>query len=317
MKNLPFLHQVEERIYYVDPLKLGSHSVSGVYLIVADGITLVEIGTSTNVPYILEAVRAVGHKENDVRRAIVTHVHLDHSGGAGNLIKLLPHMRVHVHERGLGHLADPTKLLQSAQMVYGNPETIAAIHGEVLPVPKENLVPVLDDIIDIGSGMQLHVFDGPGHAPHHLCVFEPQSGCLFSGEALGHYHPDSGILLPAVAPPGFDLKASLDTIQKIGMLKPRIICFSQFGQHRDAAYILKEAKALLTAFGDRIRRALDNGVDNGDIIEVLQREVADNPSAQRFSEESIRGMLMSIVLGYYCYFQRTGFENGRIRPEKK
>lgn len=308
MENLDFLHQVEERIYYIDPLKLGSHSVSGIYLIVAEDITLVEIGTSTNVPYILEAARALGYKESDINRAIVTHVHLDHSGGAGNLIRLLPHVKVHVHERGLGHLADPTKLLQSAEMVYGNPETIAAIHGEVLPVPKENLVPVSDDNIDIG-GARLRVFEAPGHARHHLCVFEPQSGCLFSGEALGHYHPESGMLLPAVAPPGFDLEASFETIRRIEALKPSIICFSQFGQHRDAPFVLNEAKTLLAAFGARVREALENGVGSGDIIEMMLREVANNPGAQRFSEESIRGMLMSIVLGYYYYFQRINFEN--------
>ena len=317
MKNLDFLHQVEERVYYIDSLKLGSHSVSGIYLIVADDITLIEVGTSTNVPYIVEAVRALGYKESDIKRAIVTHVHLDHSGGAGNLVELLPHVKVHVHERGLKHLADPAKLLQSAEMVYGNPETIAAIHGEVLPVPEKNLVPIFDDIIDIGGGIQLQVFEGPGHAPHHLCVYEPQSGCLFSGEALGHYHPDTGMLLPAVAPPGFDLRASLDTIQQIKTLKPRVICFSQFGQLRDAAFVLNEAKALLTAFGDRIREALEDGMGSGDIIEMMLREIADNPNAQRFSEESIRGMLMSIVLGYYYHFQRIHLENGPIRPEKK
>lgn len=306
MKVPDFLHKVDQYIYYIDPLRLGAHSVSGVYLILSDGVTLIETGTSTNIPHAIEAVRALGFRESDVRRAIVTHVHLDHSGGAGTLVQRLPDVRIHVHERGLRHLADPARLLQSAQMVYGDEETIAAIHGEVLPVPPGNLIAVTESKINVGGGIHLNVFGAAGHAPHHLCVFEPQSGCLFSGEALGHYHPDFGILLPAVAPPGFDLQASLDTIRRIGSLKPRTICFSQFGQHRDAAFVIEEAQRLLVDFAERIRAALEGGMGAGEIMEMMLEDLSGKPQARKFSEQSIRGMLMSIVLGYYQYFQRAG-----------
>jgi glyoxylase-like metal-dependent hydrolase (beta-lactamase superfamily II) len=309
MKALNFLQEVAGSIHYIDPLKLGEHSVSGVYLIIADGITLIEVGTSTNVPHILEAVRALGYDANDIKRAIVTHVHLDHSGGAGTLAQLLPRLRIHVHGRGLRHLADPTKLLESAQLVYGTPETISAIHGEVLPVSPKNLVAASDETLDLGGGILLKIFDAPGHAPHHLCGFEPQSGCLFSGEALGHYHPDFNMLLPAVAPPGFDLQASIETIHKIAALKSRIICFSQFGQHRDPPFVLEESERLLKSYAELIREALRDGMDTGDIIEAMLQRISKEPHARKFSEQSIRGMLTSIVLGYFGYFQRTSKAN--------
>jgi len=301
-----FLQNVDDSIYYIDPLELGSHSVSGVYLIAADGLTLIEVGTSINVPFILEAVRALGFKENDVKRVVVTHVHLDHAGGAGTLVKRLPHVKVHVHERGLKHLADPSKLLQSAEMVYGNAENVFAIHGEVLPVPQENLVAAAEGELDIGGGRRLKIFHTPGHAPHHLCAFEMLSRCAFSGEALGHYYPGTRILLPAVAPPSFDLHDSLDSIHKIAALEPQVICFSQFGRHREPSFVIEEAGRLLIDYGDLIRTSIGRGMDTADIVERMLAQLSNNPHAQTFSEQSIRGMLMSIVLGYYQYFQRAG-----------
>jgi len=298
--------EVERTVYYVDPLGIGSQSVSGVYLLIADGITLIETGTSLNAPHILDAVRSLGHKESDIVRAIVTHVHLDHAGATGWLVRRVPHMRVCVHERGARHLADPSRLMSSAEMVYGDRETITDIHGEIIPVPEKNLAPVTNEHLDIGAGTRLKIFEAPGHAPHHLCVFEPDTGCLFSGEALGHYLPAFDILTPAVAPPGFDLAASMETSQRIRDLDPRVICFSQFGQHRDPAFVIEESDRLLNDYGDRIRRALERGMSSGDIIEMLFTRLSREAFAENFSDQSIRGMLMSIVLGYYQYFERTG-----------
>ena len=300
------LIEVETNIYYLDPLGLGTHSVSGIYLVVADGITLIEAGTSLNAPHILEAVRSIGFKKSDIVRCIVTHVHLDHAGGTGWLARRVPHMQVHVHERGAKHLAEPSKLIQSAEMVYGNTETILDIHGEIVPVPRKNLVPVTNEEIDIGAGVRLKIFETPGHALHHICIFEPGTACLFSGEALGHYLPEFDMLTPAVAPPGFDLDASMETSGKIRNLNPRVICFSQFGQHRNATFVIDESERLLNDYAERIRYALGEGMSSGDIIEMMFSLLSREVSARNFSEQSLRGMLMSVVLGYCQYFQRTG-----------
>ncbi|RJP64518.1 MAG: MBL fold metallo-hydrolase [Candidatus Abyssobacteria bacterium SURF_17] len=298
--------QVEPDIYYINPLALGSHSVSGVYVLVGDGITLIEASTSQIAPHVLDAVRALGAKDKDVVRCIVTHVHLDHAGGAGWLVQQLPHLKIHVHERGAKHLADPSNLLESAQMVYGDRETIHAIHGEVLPVPEENLVPVKESEIDIGSSIRIRIFEAPGHAPHHLCIYEPKSGCLFSGEALGHYIPEFDIITPAVAPPGFDLDASVATAEAIRGLGARVICFSQFGQHRNPSFVIRETVNLVRTYGDLIRAALEHGFGTGEIMDMMFERVSEQPQASKFSEQSIRGMLASLVLGYYHHYRRTG-----------
>jgi glyoxylase-like metal-dependent hydrolase (beta-lactamase superfamily II) len=303
------LVQVEDNIYYIDSLRLGAHSVSGIYLIIAGGITLIEAGTTHTAPYIIEAVRLLGFEEKDVVRCINTHIHLDHSCASGWLARHMPQMQVYAHERGLKHLADPSRLLESAQMVYGDIDTIIEIHGEILPVPEKNLVPITNAELDLGSGVRLKIFEGPGHAPHHICIFEPETGCIFTGEALGHYLPEFDVITPAVAPPGFDLEASIETVNKIRALNPRAICFSQFGQRRDPEYVFEEWERQIRSYGDLIGSELKRGLGTGEITEMLFESLTKDPKTRQFSEQSLRGMLMSTVVGYYQYFQKIGEVN--------
>ena len=300
------LVKVEDNIHYIDSLQIGAQSVSGIYLVGGDGITLIEAGTTHTAPYILEAARKLGFEETDIRRCVNTHIHLDHAGASGWLVRRLPQMKVYAHEQGIKHLADPTRLIESAQTVYGDIDTIVKIHGEIVPVPEENLVGVTNTELDIGGGVRLKIFEAPGHASHHVCVFEPQTGCLFSGEALGHYHPELDLLTPAAAPPSFDLDASMETAEKISALRPRTICFSQFGQRRDAEDVIEEWRRLTRYYGDVIRAELEGGKGTGEIVEMLFDRFKRQSQAKKFSQQTIRAMLMSVVLGYYQYFRRAG-----------
>jgi glyoxylase-like metal-dependent hydrolase (beta-lactamase superfamily II) len=290
---------------------VNSTNVSGVYLLIGDGITLIETATTLIGPRILEAAAEIGFEEADIRRAIVTHVHLDHAGGTGWLVKRLPDLRVYVHERGLRHLHDPSRLIGSASAVYGGADRVTAIHGETLPVPLENLVPVTDGELDVGAGMVLRILGAPGHASHHLCVFEPESGSLFSGEALGHNHPESGLLQPAVAPPGFDLEASRETIRRLRELHPRTICFSQFGQRDDASFVIEEAERQLEVYHRFILPRHQRGLETRRIAdELADLLLGDAETAKPPGSEDHRGFLRSkltsIVAGNQEYFRRSG-----------
>jgi glyoxylase-like metal-dependent hydrolase (beta-lactamase superfamily II) len=284
-------------------------NVSGVYLLIGDGITLIETATTLIAPRIVEAAVEIGFAETDIKRAIVTHVHLDHSGGTGWLVDRLPDLQVYVHERGLQHLHDPSRLVDSATAVYGGIDRLTSIHGETLPVPAGNLVPVTDAELDIGGGTELRILSAPGHASHHLCVFEPESGSLFSGEALGHNLPESGVLQPAVAPPGFDFEASKATIRKIQALHPQQICFSQFGQRDDASFVLEEAKRQLEVYHGFVLGRLEQGFDTRRIVDEAA-ELYLEDARERLDREAhgqfLRGMLGSIVAGYETYFKRSG-----------
>jgi len=295
------IRKIESNLYYVDSRHLGSWSVSGVYLLVGEGLTLIETGTSLVAPRILEIVGRLGFRENDIRRAIVTHIHLDHAGAAGWLARRLPHVRIYVHERGARHLMDPAHLIKSAEMVYGSLENVLALHGEILPVPEENLVAVSEENLPVGGGVSLTVFGSPGHAPHHLCLFDPETGCLFSGEALGHYYPESDLLIPAVAPPGFNLETCKETAKRIREFRPQTICFSQFGSHRDPAFVIEESTRQLDSCHTLMRAYLGNGLSRDEIIERMLRGFV----SERSERESLRGMFTSLVLGFEGYYARN------------
>jgi glyoxylase-like metal-dependent hydrolase (beta-lactamase superfamily II) len=292
----------EQNIYYLDSRKVNPYGVSGVYLIIGEGITLIETGTALVTPHILQAVHDIGFRKRDIKRAIVTHVHLDHAGGTGVLVSQVPHLQVYVHKRGLSHLRDPSRLIDSARAVYGDVSTIHAIHGEIVPVPSENLIPATDAEIDIGGGIRLEIIEAPGHAPHHLCIHEPASGSIFTGEVLGHNHPETGILHPAVAPPGFNYDDSMETIRKIRQSAPRSICFSQFGWRRDISYVLDESVRQLKMYHDFILKRLREGQMTGEIIE----EMGEERSKAMVGLNIHSSMLVSLVAGFQIYFQRAG-----------
>lgn len=295
------VQQFEQNMYYLDSRKVNPYGVSGVYLLIGEGITLVETGTALVTPHILEAVHAIGFRKRDIKRAIVTHVHLDHAGGTGALVSQVPHLKVYVHKRGLSHLRDPSRLIDSARVVYGDTSTIHAIHGDIVPVPGENLIPAVNEELDIGGGIRLQISEAPGHAPHHLCIYEPGSGSIFTGEVLGHNHPETGMLHPAVAPPGFNYEDNIKTIQKIRRSGPRTICFSQFGWRRDVSYVLDESERQLMMYHDLILKRLREGRVKGEIIEEMRREHSN--SIMGINE---RSMLVSLVTGFQIYFQRSG-----------
>jgi glyoxylase-like metal-dependent hydrolase (beta-lactamase superfamily II) len=305
------LSEVGSRIHYLDSRRVNATNVSGVYLVVGDGITLIETATTLIAPALVEAAIGLGFQETDIRRAIVTHVHLDHAGGTGWLVRWLPHLEVCVHERGLQHLRDPSRLIDSAKTVYGSAERVSALHGQTLPVPAENLVAVRDAELHIGDGVTLEIIDAPGHASHHLAIWEPESGCLFSGEALGHNQPETGVLQPAVAPPGFDFEASLRTIQMLRSLAPRSICFSQFGQRGDASFVLEEAERQLDRYHHAILTRLERGLERRRIVDEIAELYLEGllETDLRGREEDLgflRSMLGSIVVGFETYFRRSG-----------
>ncbi len=305
------LLQVEPHIFFLDSRAFDSFGGSGIYLVMGDGITLIETGTTLVARAILEAVESLGCTEEDIRRIIVTHIHLDHSGAVGWFVRRLPHVEVYVHTRGAKHLQDPAKLIESAGMVFGNRKAVLDMHGEILAVPEENLIPVTEKELDIGRGIRLALFDAPGHASHHIGIFEPESRCLFSGEALGHYIPELNLLQPAVAPPGFSLEASLSTIKVIEGLQPRTICFSQYGIHHDPDFVIKKAADLLRTYHDMLLPFYRAGLDTNQMIQKLMDRLAKDKDMPKGISAP---MLTSIVTGYQIYFQRTYISGTPIFP---
>ncbi len=218
------MRQVAEGVYLVDARQFGRPGIGGVYLLSGTEAALVESGTSLAVPRVLAGLEEAGIPREAVRWIFVTHVHLDHAGGAGALVKELPRARVVVHPRGAKHLADPTKLVASVKQAVGDR---FPLYGEAIPIPWERLHVAEDEERFAVGAHTLRAVFSPGHAPHHLCFFEEVKGLLFTGDAAGLYLGDG--LIPATPPPSFDLELSLATLERLSALAPKALCYTHFG----------------------------------------------------------------------------------------
>ena len=221
------IKEVAENIYCIDDGVYGVKGWGSVYLIKEEGKALVDTGPTTSAPLVLEGMAKVGVSPKDINYIIATHIHLDHSGGAGFLLKKMPQAQVVVHQRGAKHLIDPSRLVASMVAVQG--EETKRMFGEVVPVAESRVRVVTDgDTVDLGCEQVLKIIDAPGHAPHELCVLENKSNGLFTGDAGGMYLGE-GISAPLTPPPSFDAELYIATLEKMADMKPSRLYVAHFG----------------------------------------------------------------------------------------
>lgn len=203
------------------------------FILQAPEPVVVETGGSRSEAQILEALGASGLAPEDVRWIALTHVHVDHAGGAGRLARRLPRAKVVVHPRGARHLVDPSRLVAGTRDIHG--EDWLARFGPVEPIPEDRLfVPEPGSRIDLGGGYSLECLDAPGHAFHHFAFFEPETATLFTGDAMGIVYPDLSrpgdlYLLASTAPNQFDPDLMIATARRLAELPARRLAFSHFG----------------------------------------------------------------------------------------
>jgi glyoxylase-like metal-dependent hydrolase (beta-lactamase superfamily II) len=197
---------------------------------------------------------------------VVTHIHLDHAGGVGDVARAFPDATIYVHEKGARHLADPTRLVDSASRVYG--PLLDSLYGRLDPTPAER-IHVLGDLeeIRVSTNRSLVSVDSPGHAKHHLALHDTVSGMLFAGDAVGVKLPDAGVLRPSTPPPDFDLDLALHSLHRFAERRPTALALAHYGILEDPLDVLDEADGTLrnwvfvaeSAFhrGEDIAAALD------------------------------------------------------------
>lgn len=208
------------------------------YLIVENGRgAFIDCGTSYSVPRLLGALKDAGLSPVEVDWLVVTHVHLDHAGGAGALMTQLPNARLVVHPRGAPHMIDPAKLIAGATAVYGE-EEMARSYGRILPVPEERVVLAEDGHrIDL-AGRELLCIDTPGHAKHHLCVWDGRSRCWFTGDTFGlsyrELDSDQGaFVVPTSTPVQFEPEALKSSIARLLSYSPECMYLTHYGRVED------------------------------------------------------------------------------------
>ena len=241
-------------VIQIDTLLGGWNNVTAGYLIEGTEPVLVETGSQSSVDALLGALAELNVAPADLAGIAVTHIHLDHAGGVGNVARAFPNATVYVHEKGARHLVDPGRLVRSAAMVYG--DLLDSLYGRLDPTPAER-VHVLEDgeTIAIDTNRTLTTVDSPGHAKHHLALHDSESGLLFAGDAVGVRLPDAGVLRPATPPPDFDLDQALTSLNRFAERRPTGIALAHFGLVPDPMETLSEADGILRAWAEVAEKA--------------------------------------------------------------
>ena len=276
----------------IDTHQFGRMRAGAAYYLRGTQHALIETGTSLSAPYI---VRALPNVELDY--IFVTHVHLDHAGGAGKLARRYPHASVIVHPRGRRHMIDPTRLVESVRAATGE---MFSLYGEAIPIDAERVHEADDaERFNLGNGVIIEAIYSPGHAPHHLCFLEQEERMLFAGDAAGAFR--NGILYCTTPPPSFDLEASLETIKRLRSLRPKRIFYTHFGPADDADRLLASYADLLKQWTEKID-ALREKMSASDLIDSVLSDPSLIPSG---FDEALRPELAMSVRGVLSYLEHT------------
>jgi glyoxylase-like metal-dependent hydrolase (beta-lactamase superfamily II) len=268
-------------VFQIDTRMAGYGGITAGYLIRGDRPCLVETGTAPSAPVVRDALARLGIGPGDLATVVVTHIHLDHAGGVGDIAAMFPAAQIVVHQRGARHLADPSRLMASARLVYG--AALDRLFGVLAPVPAGRIV-ALDDLgtVDLGGGRRLDSHYSPGHAKHHVGLIDSDTGDLYVGDAAGVYLPETGDLRPATPPPDFDLETALASIRKFAALQPARLLFSHYGPVTEIGETLDRSVEEITVWVEETRQARAAGLDLDHAVAMVRertnhRYTAFNP----------------------------------------
>jgi glyoxylase-like metal-dependent hydrolase (beta-lactamase superfamily II) len=246
---------------------LGRERVIGCYLLdTDDGPALNDCGPATCVPELKARLAERGLALRDVRHLLLSHIHLDHAGAAGVLVREHPGLQVHVSEVGAPHLVDPERLERSARRLYG--DDFDRLWGELAPVPEANVHAAGEHVVG------LDCFPSPGHAGHHVCYLN-SDGTLYAGDAAGVRIRPSEFVLPPTPPPEVDLEAWKRTIDELESRKPERLALIHFGVFDDVERHLVELRARLHEWAERVR----GGVTEAEFDDEAARDLGPDLEA--------------------------------------
>ncbi len=216
-------------------------AIGAVLLRGTDELAIIDCGPTSCLPTLRRKLAEYGHTPKDVTALLLTHIHLDHAGASGSLVRENPNLRVYVHEKGAPHMAAPEKLLKSAGRLYGS--AMQEMYGDFLAVPPENLHPLVGGERLRIADREIEVAYTPGHASHHVSYFDQSTGVAFVGDTTGLRRPGYDYVAPVTPPPDIDLDAWRASLDEIARRKPERICLTHFGPHQDVAEHLERTWA--------------------------------------------------------------------------
>ncbi|MBP2257206.1 MBL fold metallo-hydrolase [Virgibacillus alimentarius] len=301
------------RIHLIDGFDMGIPARTGTYVIDEEALTLVETGPSPSIKYVKKGLTSLGFSLNDVKYIIVTHIHLDHSGGAGVLLKDCPNATVVVHPRGARHLVDPKKLAAGARAVYG--DSFEELFEPILPIPEDRLlIKGEGDTLQIGTNCTLEFMDTPGHSRHHFSIFDPLSNGIFVGDTVGVYYKQLAregidLFLPSTSPNHFDPDAMHTSIERIRNMNVDKIYYGHFGMTDKVNLALNQASKWIDEYVELGEQAIEEGKGYDELSERMLQRVRSYLKTLHVSDKHDVYVILNLdmkvcALGLIDYFQK-------------
>lgn len=267
--------RLEDHIYIIDLEPGGLEKFIASYIVIGKCVAIVETGPTSTAPNLLAGLEKIGVKLEDVMYVAVSHIHLDHGGGVGTLVKNLPNAKVVVHPAGAPHLVNPQKLWQQSTEVLG--KKITDLYHEPEPVPAERIVAAADGMtLDLGNNVRLRVIETLGHASHHQSYYETLGEGLFPGDAAGIYLDDLGVVVPTIPPP-FRLDGALSSLEKLINLNPNVLYYTHFGRAFRAVERLRDYEGQLKLWVT----IAEQGLRGGQGFESIRNKIVESDPSVR------------------------------------
>jgi glyoxylase-like metal-dependent hydrolase (beta-lactamase superfamily II) len=254
---------------------------------------LVDPGPASSLSTLREQLAAQGLRVSDLNAILLTHIHLDHAGATGALVRENPRLQVYVHENGAPHMSDPAKLLHSASRLYG--DSMLPLFGEFLPVPQTNLHALQGKEVLQLAGRKLEVLYTPGHASHHVTYFDPQEGTAFVGDTTGISVNGHPFILPATPPPDISLELWDTSLEAIAGLHPRRLFLTHFSFSDHPAEHIAHYRERLHHWSERVASILAGGLDEQAHVQKFIEEVHTD-AAKYISDEELERIAFAAAL---------------------
>jgi glyoxylase-like metal-dependent hydrolase (beta-lactamase superfamily II) len=265
-------------VFQIDTRMAGYEGITAGYLIRSERPCLVETGAGNSAPVVRDALTAAGIGPEDLATVVVTHVHLDHAGGVGDISAMFPNAQIVAHEKGARHLADPSRLMRSARMVWG--AALDTLFGDLKPTDAVRIRAVEDvGTVDLGGGRRLESHHSPGHAKHHVGLLDSLTGDLYVGDAAGVYIPETADLRPATPPPDFDLDSALASLERFRALRPSRLLFSHYGPVDVVGETLDRSAEELRLWVELVTEAYDQRLDLDHAVAMVRERTDERYKA--------------------------------------
>jgi len=299
-----FSTKLSPHIFLIDLKPAGfSHFIAS-YVIKAKKVAIVETGPTATIPNLLAGLKEIQVSLSDIDYVAVSHIHLDHGGGVGTLLKHLPKAQLVVHKRGAPHIANPEKLWTQSQQELGK---VASIYEKPVPVSEERILVAEDGMtLTLGEDVELEVVETPGHASHHQSFYETKNKGIFPGDTAGIYIPEFEVIIPTTPTP-FYLETTLASIEKLKRMQPKLLYYSHFGQAGNAVEKLQTHADQLKLWAEIVAEKMK---EDATVEEIKEEIVKCDPAMSKVTDYiknhpiMNRGIVSQDIKGFIEYFKR-------------